>query len=49
MRENNALPVPAVYVIDRSGKIVFDYVNPDFKVRLPAGELVMAADQAASS
>ncbi len=49
MRENNALPVPAVYVIDKTGKIVFDYVNPDFKVRLPAGELLAAANQVAGS
>ncbi len=47
MRENSALPVPAVYVIDKSGKIVFDYVNPDFKVRLPTADLLAAANQVA--
>ena len=30
--KHNALAVPAVYVIDRSGKIVFDFVQPDYKI-----------------
>ena len=38
-----ALAVPAVYVIDKSGEITFAYVNPDYKVRLPADELKQAA------
>lgn len=42
----DALAVPAVYVIDRSGKIVFDFVEPDYKIRLPAAELLAAAMQA---
>ena len=29
-----ALPVPAVYVVDREGLIHFNYVNPNFRVRL---------------
>jgi len=40
---HNALAVPAVYVIDQSGDIVFDFVNADYKVRLPADELLSAA------
>jgi peroxiredoxin len=40
---HNALAVPAVYVIDRSGKIVFDFVQPDYKVRLSADDLLSAA------
>ncbi len=43
---HNALAVPAVYVIDRSGKIVFDFVEPNYKVRLPADELLSAAKAA---
>lgn len=42
----DALAVPAVYVIDRSGQIVFDFVEPDYKVRLPADELLSAAKAA---
>lgn len=40
---HNALAVPAVYVINKSGDIVFDFVNADYKVRLPADELLSAA------
>jgi len=43
---HNALAVPAVYVIDRSGKIVFDFVQPDYKVRLSADDLLSAAKAA---
>lgn len=42
----DALAVPAVYVIDRSGQIVFDFVEPDYKIRLPADELLRAAKAA---
>lgn len=41
---HNALAVPAVYVIDQSGEIVFDFINPDYKVRLPADELLETAN-----
>jgi len=40
---HNALAVPAVYVISKSGDIVFDFVNADYKVRLSADELLNAA------
>jgi peroxiredoxin len=43
---HNALAVPAVYVIDRSGKIVFDFVESDYKVRLSADDLLSAAKAA---
>ena len=42
----DALAVPAVYVIDRSGRIVFDFVEPDYKIRLPADALLRAAKAA---
>lgn len=44
--KHNALAVPAVYVINRDGNIVFDFVNADYKVRLPADELLAAAANA---
>ena len=43
---HNALAVPAVYVIDRTGKIVFDFVESDYKVRLSADDLLSAAEAA---
>ena len=39
----HALPVPSVFIVDRSGKIRFVYSNPDFRVRLKAPALWRAA------
>jgi peroxiredoxin len=48
MQQYGALPVPSVYVIDSSGMIVYDFVNADYKVRLPADELLTAAEAVAA-
>lgn len=40
-----ALAVPAVFIVDRSGNIVFAYANPDYKIRLSAAEVKEAADR----
>ncbi len=32
--DHHALPVPAVYIVDKSGKITFAHSNPDYKKRL---------------
>lgn len=40
---HSALPLPAVFVIDRDGEIVFAYSNPDIRIRLPADEVLAAA------
>lgn len=37
------LPVPAVYAVDKTGMIVFDFADADYKVRLPADELLAVA------
>lgn len=37
------LPVPAIYIIDNSGLVQFNYVNPNFKVRLHEELLLKAA------
>lgn len=44
----SALAVPAVYAVDAEGRIVFDYVNADYKVRLPADELLAVATDIAA-
>lgn len=44
--KHNALAVPAVYVINTSGDIVYDFVEADYKIRLPADELLNAAKAA---
>ncbi|MBR9975168.1 MAG: AhpC/TSA family protein [Bacteroidetes bacterium] len=46
---HHMLPVPAVFVLDRSGRIVFSYVNPDYKVRLDPDVLIAAAKAAVNS
>jgi peroxiredoxin len=43
MERHGLLPVPAVFAIDSDGVIAFAYVNADYKVRLPADELLAAA------
>ena len=35
------LPVPTVMVIDTKGKILFEYINPDYSTRL-SSELLLA-------
>lgn len=43
MRRHGVLPVPAVFAINRKGEITFAYANANYKVRLPADELLVAA------
>ena len=42
MLTHGVLAVPAVYAIDRAGMIRFDFVEPDYTVRLPADKLLAA-------
>jgi peroxiredoxin len=46
MLRHGILPVPAVFVVGADGVIAYAFVEPDYKVRLPAEEL-LAAVQAA--
>ena len=41
--EHHLLPVPAVYVVDTSGRILFVYWNADYKQRLDPEKVVGAA------
>jgi len=43
MLRHGILPVPAVYAVDRDGQIVFSFVEANYRVRLPADELLAAA------
>jgi peroxiredoxin len=38
----DVLPVPAVFIIDTKGKILFEYINPDYSTRL-SSELLLAS------
>jgi len=44
MANFRALPVPAIYMIDKTGKVVYSFVEADYKVRLPANDLLKAAE-----
>jgi peroxiredoxin len=37
---HHILPVPAVFIVQKDGSIIFEYVNPNFKVRLNAQMLL---------
>jgi peroxiredoxin len=41
--DHHLLPVPAVFVTGKDGTIEFQYVNPDYRVRLDPDVLVAAA------
>ena len=45
-QDHHLLPHPAVYVVDKSGRIQFAHFNPDYKARL-AAEKILAAVRAA--
>ncbi len=49
MLRHGVLPVPSVFAVDRNGVIAFAYSNPDYKVRLPAEELLQVATEIAAS
>jgi peroxiredoxin len=40
------LPVPSVFIVDRTGIVRFRYFNPDFRVRLDAASVLAAAQNA---
>lgn len=46
---HSVLPVPSVFAVGRDGKIAFAYSNPDYKVRLPADELLQVAKALAAA
>jgi len=37
---HHALPIPAVYIVDKTGTIVFAHSNPDYRQRLDAKKIV---------
>jgi len=44
MKNFGVLPVPAVFVIDTDGRVTYAFVEPDYKVRLPANDLLEAVE-----
>ncbi len=49
MANHGILPVPAVFAIDGDGVIAFAYANPNYKIRVPADELLEVAKALVSS
>ena len=49
MSRHGVLPVPAVFAIDADGVIRYTFANADYKVRLPADELLEVAQSLAGS
>lgn len=43
---HHILPVPSVFIVDKSGKVTFVYTNPDYKVRMKGDDVVAAAKKA---
>jgi len=41
---HHILPVPSVFVVDKTGKITFVHSNPDYRVRLKGSEIISAID-----
>ena len=40
---HNMLPVPSVFIVNKQGVVEFNYVNPDYKVRIDPDLLLAAA------
>ncbi len=49
MMKSGVLPVPSVFAIDGDGVIAFAYANPNYKIRVPADELLEVAKALVSS
>lgn len=43
--KHHILPVPAVFIVDQEGVLQFEYVNPNYKVRLDEDILLKAAQE----
>ena len=46
---HHILPIPAVFIVDRGGTIVFVHADPDYKVRMKGAEVLAAAKAAATT
>jgi len=43
-KRRGMLPVPSVFLVNPEGQITFQYVNPNYRFRLPAKLLIAAAE-----
>ena len=47
-RDHHQLPVPSVFLVEKGGRILWVYSNPDYKVR-PKNERLLEAARAATA
>jgi len=40
-KTSDAIPVPTVMIVDKEGKILFEYINPNYKERLSSEMLLV--------
>ena len=43
-KKHHLLPVPSVFIVNTEGVILFEYVNPDYRVRIDSKTLLAAAE-----
>ncbi len=43
-QKKSLLPVPSIFFLDGEGKVVMHYINPNYKTRLPASQLLKMAE-----
>lgn len=43
VNNNSTLPAPAVFIVDKKGKILFEYISPDYKNRIDEKLLLAVA------
>jgi peroxiredoxin len=48
-QKHHILPVPAAFIIGTDGLIKFEYINPNYKMRIKADVLLAAAKAELSS
>lgn len=41
--QHHILPVPSLFIVDEEGKIIFEYVNPNYKIRMSGNLLLETA------
>ncbi|MDT0554060.1 peroxiredoxin-like family protein [Urechidicola vernalis] len=44
-KNSDVIPVPAVYILNTNGKVLYNYVNPNYKERLEEDELLEALNK----
>ena len=44
-RSHFKLPIPSVFLLDKSGKVLFRHSNPDYKVRLAADKILQLSEK----